>query len=172
MNTIFESKTPDWLLESAELKDRVLARFAEMPEAFREKVTSKDAWSAAEVVEHLILVEEHVAGPWRNTLGSSESAPGLKAGVSAAMVSTMFTRTNIRVPTVPELVPNGNLALPELTRRWDMARKECIAALPKDPKVAWIMHPVFGPLSSDQMGRILVAHLKHHLRHWPKVPQH
>lgn len=169
MKTTTEANAPAWLLESAELKKRVLARLAEMPEASRGKVQSKDAWSATQVVEHLILVEEQVAGPWRKALGSSPPVPGFKSGVLAAMVSAAFARTGVRVPTVPELVPSGGLALPELTVRWEKARKELAAAVPENPKAAWIMHPVFGPLSSDQMGKIFVAHLKHHLRHWPYV---
>jgi hypothetical protein len=167
MKKIIESKAPGWLLESAELKERVLARFAEMPEASRDKMPSKDAWSASGVVEHLVKVEEQVAGPWRKALGSKPPTLGIKSGVLSAMVSTVFARTNMRVPTVPELVPTGALALPELTSRWEKARNELTAVLPENSKVAWVMHPVFGPLSSDQMGKLLAAHLQHHLRHWP-----
>jgi hypothetical protein len=170
MNTISESKTPPWLLESAGLKEKVLSRFAEMPEALHEKVLSEVAWSAAEVVEHLILVEEHVAGPWRKAL--SENPPealGLKPKILSTMVSTVFARTNMQVPTVPELVPTGGLGLPELKSRWAEASRELAVALPESSKAGWVMHPVFGPLSSGQMGKIFVAHLKYHLRHWPKV---
>ena len=84
------------------------------------------------------------------------------------MVSVGVTKTGMRVPTVPELEPRGGLALGELERRWTETRAKLIAALPGDPRAAWILHPAFGPLSSDQMGRILSAHLAHHLRHWPK----
>lgn len=172
MKTTIESTTPAWLLESAQLKERVLARFAEMPEVLREKEPSKDAWAAAEVVEHLILVEEKVAGPWRKELGNNPPvALGLRSRILTAMVSAVMGRTGVRVPTVPGLVPLGGLALPELTYRWAEARKELAAGLPENSKVAWIVHPVFGPLSSDQMGKLLVAHLKYHLLHWPKFSQ-
>jgi hypothetical protein len=169
MKTISESKPPAWLLELAELKQNVLTRFAEMPEALREKVPSEDAWSATEVVEHLVIVEEQVAGPWRTALGSKPSLPGFKSGVLTAMVSGVMALTNVRVPTIPVLVPAGGHALPELTLRWAKARQDLANAVPENSKAAWIMHPVFGLLSSDQMGKLLVAHLKHHLRHWPNL---
>lgn len=169
MKTTTGSNAPAWLLEFVELKERVLARLAEMPEALRENPPSKDAWSATEVVEHLILVEEQVTGLWRKALGSSPAVLGFKSGVLAAMVSAAFARTGVRVPTVPELVPRGDLALPQLTVRWGKAREELAAAVPENSKVAWIAHPVFGPLSSDQVGKIFLAHLKHYLRHWRQV---
>jgi hypothetical protein len=172
MIPIIESRTPAWLFDLGALKKSVLAHYSEMPEVLREKKPSKAAWSASEVVEHLIIVEEQVAGSWRKEIGSGSPVPlGLKSHLLTTMVSAVMAHTHVRVPTVPELVPSGGLALPELTSRWEKARKELTNALPEYSKVAWTMHPVFGPLSSDQMGKIMVSHLKHHLRHWPEVSQ-
>ena len=162
--------SPQWLAKATELKETVLKRLEETPEPLRLKLPSKDAWSAAEVVEHLIVVEECVAGPWRESLARERSVKlGVKSRFVTRMVSTIFGQTGMRVPTVPELVPKGDLSLPELERRWQEARKDLVAALPEDPDVAWIMHPALGPLSSSQMGAILAAHLKLHLRHWPTI---
>lgn len=54
---------------------------------YAKKTPSKDAWSAAQAIEHLIL---------------------------SIIVSAVSTRTAVRAPTIPELVPSGSLTLSEM----------------------------------------------------------
>lgn len=156
------------LIEATELKEIALKRLAQMPEAARLQPPSDGRWSAAGVVEHLIIVEESLAGSWRERLAQGQPVKlGVRATLLACMVSAVMGQTSIMVPTVPELVPKRDVPLSELGPRWEKARKALIDALPDDPDAAWILHPALGPLSSSQMGVILAAHLKYHLRHWP-----
>lgn len=159
---------PEWLDKATSLKGVVLDRLAAMPESKRALAPPPGEWSASGVVEHLVLFEENVAGPWRQRLLEMPSPKvGIKAAFISRMVSFVMSKTNARVPSLPGLEPTEELGVDELRSRWDTARERLVAALPDDPRSPWILHPAFGPLTSEQIGRLTVAHLEHHLRHWP-----
>jgi len=160
--------TAAWLDKATELKQVVMDRLAAMPAAECLAVPSPGAWSAAGVVEHLILLEETVPGLWRERLQAA-GTPNVngKSELLSRIVSFAITKTGLRVPTAPELEPKGGLGLVALERRWSDARAELVAALPDSPNAPWVLHPAFGPLSSAQMGRLLASHIEHHLKHWP-----
>jgi hypothetical protein len=164
------SELPRWLLEATELKATALGRLSAMPVATRDFPLPGWGWSASEIIEHLILSEELTAGRWKEGVSKLPSAKtGLKAELLARFVAFGMGRTSIRVPTVPGLEPEGGSSITELERRWNTARQQLVEALPEDSNAAWVMHPVFGPLNSAQMGRIIASHLKHHLHHWPQL---
>jgi hypothetical protein len=163
-----EYGTSDWLTKATELKRVVIYRLAAMPETERAAVTSPGGWSASEVVEHLILVEETIPSLWRERLLSvSSSKLTFRSVLLSRIISFVFSKTGLRVPTVTELEPTGGLELDALESRWSEARSRLVAALPENPNGPWVLHPAFGPLSSAQMGRVLTSHLEHHLQHWP-----
>ncbi len=158
----------EWLDKSTKLKEVILLRLESMPESQRHLAPKPGEWSAAGVVEHLVLVEECIAGPWRQRrLEISPVKPGIKSGLVSRSASFVLSKTNIRVPTVSELEPKEQMSTNELKKRWDTARASLIAALPNDSQSAWIIHPVFGPLSCNQMCKLLTSHLEHHLHHFP-----
>ena len=163
------AKEPDWLAKATELKQVALERLAAAPNSERDVAPTPGSWSASGIVEHLILVEECVAGLWQERL---KAVPNAKAGFKSEMLSRMvgfvFSNSGIRVPTVAELEPVGGIGIEELTLRWTAARQRLTDTLPQDNQAAWVLHPALGPLSSTQMGRLITAHLNHHLRHWPK----
>ena len=161
-------QSAEWLDRATKLKEAVLVRLDSMPETQRAIAPAPGEWSAYGVVEHLVLVEENIAGLWRQRLLEMPSSKvGIKSGLLSSIVSFVFSKTNFRVPTLTELEPKEVMGVDELRNRWDTARETLVAALPEDTRSAWILHPEFGPLSSDQMGRLMAAHLEHHLRHWP-----
>jgi hypothetical protein len=161
-------QTNEWLVKATTLKEVVLDRLDSMPEALRNIAPAPSQWSAYEVVEHLILVEENVAGLWRqNLLNSPAPIVTFRSTLASGIVTFIFSKTSMRTPTVPALEPKGVSTVDELREQWDTARARLVAALPDDAHTAWILHPAFGPLSSDQMGGLLTSHLEHHLRHWP-----
>jgi hypothetical protein len=162
------SADAEWLDKATELKEAVLARLESMPEAQRATAPVTSEWSASGVVEHLILVEENLVGLWRqNLLEKPSPISGRKSGIVSGIVSFVFSKTGIRVPTVPELEPKEMMSIVELRKRWEETRERMVESLPDDTHSAWILHPAFGPLSSEQMGRLLASHLEYHLRHWP-----
>ena len=158
----------EWLEKATVLREAVLVRLESMPESQRATPPAPGHWSASGVVEHLILVEEIVVGLWRQRLLERPSSrAGFKSALLISIVSFVVSKTDVRVPTVSELEPKEMMELDELRHRWETARENLVAALPEDPRRAWILHPAFGPLSGGQMGRLLASHLEHHLRHWP-----
>lgn len=163
-----DSAGAEWLEQATRLKGVVLDRLEAMPEGQRNLASGSGDWSAAGVVEHLILVEENLVGLWKQKLmGIASPKAGMKSSLLSGMATFVMGKTQMRVPTVPELEPKGDIGHAALKERWGEAREQLIASLPADTGGAWILHPAFGPLSSDQMGKLLAAHLEHHLRHWP-----
>ncbi len=164
-----KAEEPEWLAKATELKQVALERLGAMPKSERDIVSPPVSWSASGIVEHLILVEECVAGLWQERLMVVPNPEaGVKSGMLSRVVSFVFSKTGLRVPTVSELEPVGGIEIEELGLRWISARKRLIDSLPHDSHAAWILHPALGPLSSLQMGRIISSHLEHHFRHWPK----
>jgi hypothetical protein len=158
----------DWLAKADELKRVAVDRLTVMPLSQRSAVTMPGAWSASDVVEHLILFEEMIPGLWSESLLSIPS-PKVTLGseLLSRMLSFSVSKTGIRIPTLPELESKGGMELAAIASRWSEARSGLVVALPKNPNAPWVLHPALGPLSSAQMGRILAAHIEHHLRHWP-----
>jgi hypothetical protein len=158
----------EWLVEATKLKETVLARLDSMPETQRVKEPGPGEWPASSVVEHLILFEENVAGPWRQKLLDAPSTKtSFKSSLLSLIVRFVVSKTGVRVPTLPELEPKEVLGADALRDRWNAVRERLVAALPADTGGAWIVHPALGPLSSEQIGKLLAAHIEHHLRHWP-----
>ena len=163
------SDVPKWLSKATQLKEVVITKLAAMPVTERSVTSKPGEWSAANIVEHLILFEEVVPGLWRESLlAASSPSVTTRSALLSRVVSFGVSKTGLRVPTVPELEPKGALDLDALERRWLKVRSALVVSLPEDPNVSWVLHPVLGPLSSAQMGTILAAHLVHHIRHWPK----
>ena len=158
----------EWLDKATKLKEVVLVRLDSMPETQRTVAPAPGEWSASGVVEHLVLLEENIAGTWRQRLLEMPSPKtGIKSALLSRIVSVVVSKTDLRVPTATELEPKEVMEVDELRDRWHTARERLVAALPDDTRSAWILHPEFGPLSSEQMGRLVASHLEHHLRHWP-----
>ena len=163
------AEEPEWLAKATQLKQATLERLAAMSKSARDIVSPPVSWSASGIVEHLILVEECVAGSWRERLMAVPNPKaGVKSGLLSRVVSFSMSKTGLRVPTVTELEPVGGLGMEELELRWVTAREWLVDTLPEDDHAAWILHPALGPLSSWQMGGMISSHLEHHLRHWPK----
>ena len=163
--------TPSWLIEAQRLKTEVLDRLEQMSPEARQFSPSPQVWSAAQMVGHLVLVEELLVSDWRiAALQSPALKPNWRGSLLVGMVNAGM-RGSIRIPTRPFLEPIGSSDLGELSDRWSAARKRLPDTFPTDASSLWIVHPIFGPLSRSQMGSFLVAHLHYHLDHWPgKTP--
>ena len=80
--------------------------------------TAPDRWSIAEIVEHIIFVQELVLGPFRAQLAA---APALPAGrdyklVDAIVVNQIPNRLT-KFPAPPATHPTGKFAAPEALDR-------------------------------------------------------
>jgi hypothetical protein len=166
---------PSWFAEAETLKARVLERLEGMPAEERRLPPRPGAWSAAQVVAHLVLVEERLVEEWRVAAREAPAVrPSRWAGLSVGMANFAMSRA-IRLPTIPALDPNerepgGGGEPGALSERWGAVRGRLPGTFPADDSRPWIIHPIFGPLSCRQFGAFLVAHLRHHLKHWPGDP--
>ena len=161
-----------WFAEAEALKTQILDQLERMSPEDRRLSIGPRAWSAAQVVGHLVQVEELLVNDWRDAAKKSpRRKPGRRGTLIVNMVNFAMT-TRLRLPTRDFLEPTGSMEFSDLADRWRTARKRLPLTFPPDASALWIIHPLFGPLSCEQMGRFLVAHLRHHLKHWPgKIPE-
>ncbi len=160
-----------WLSEAVSLKTQVLDRLGQMSLESRQHSSGPQAWSATQMVCHLVLVEELLVSDWRT---AALNSPGLRPSWRGSLVVRMVNagmRSPIRIPTRSFLEPSGDSELPDLQERWSAARQRLPSTFPSNESSLWIIHPIFGPLSCAQMGSFLVAHLRYHLNHWPRPPE-
>jgi len=127
-------------------------------------------WSAAEVVEHLLITYSNTAAGLRKVL-----AKGAPQGTSPTLKNRLAQFTLLTVgyfpggrkapaPTVPkgldpaQVVRAVSQALPEM----DKAITECEKAYGGDVKIA--DHPVLGPLTATQWRKFHYIHAHHHMK--------
>jgi hypothetical protein len=144
--------------------------------ALCEKVKSGDAtwqktppkpkeWSPVEVLGHMALVEE--------TLLANLDTP-LPAGTRptrSLMVPMMcfVMRNHIRVPAPDTMQPPSGLSCDEAIARWVVAREKFLTQMQavseeEATNVAFLKHPMAGPLSLKQTLDILTTHQIYHLK--------
>ncbi len=164
--------TTDWFAEAETLKTQALTRLAALSPEEQRHPPAPDAWSAAQVVAHLVIVEELLVDEWHPT---AKNAPGTKPSLLAALIAAVASagmRGPFRMPTIAALDPNarepdGSGDLETLAARWGTVRERMRNTFPAQASALWIIHPMFGALTCPQFGAFLVAHLQHHLNHWP-----
>jgi hypothetical protein len=150
-------------------KNDVLARVGALAEAERTRRPSPGDWSPQEIVEHLVLYEELLAG-WIAAAGSAPEPKKRRGGLPALFVPviTRIMRWGVRIPTLPELLPRGEASLEELERRWAGVRAaltDRLGAIPPGAAGAPIaLHPIAGPLDAVAVLRLADAHLVYHQR--------
>jgi hypothetical protein len=98
---------------------------------------------------------------------------GLRARILYVVV-LLILKWNIRVPVPSEsMVPNGNASLSDLRQQWDenlhWFRGYLDSLGPDDLKRAVFSHPVAGPLTGPQAGKLAHYHFDAHLRQIKKV---
>lgn len=161
---------PSWFIEAEALKAQVLERLEKMSPEERQLFPRPGGWSASQVTAHLIRVEEVLVQDWHPAALSSPAVKlsrrsGLMIGMATAGLNSRSTW--FRVPTVPGLEPDAASDFSQLFERWQAVRGRLIGTFPADASQIWIIHPIFGPLSSRQFGTFLAAHLRYHLNRWP-----
>lgn len=126
-----------------------------------------DAWSAGQIIEHLVLSDETVgraqeAGKVRNEDLMFRILPRF---VRRALVLKAFSRDMVLPLPSPAVEPQGSVSLAELRPRWDTARRNMgrvLDTLRRDE--TRYSHPVLGPLTATQMLDLEQAHTDHHTR--------
>jgi len=130
-------------------------------------------WSILQIVQHMVLAEQGVM----KYLPEPEEFIARKRGLRARIfyvVVLLILRWNIRVPVPSKrMVPDGNTSLSEVRQQWDenlrWFRGYLDSLRPEDLKRAVFSHPVAGPLTGPQAGKMAQYHFDAHLRQIEKV---
>lgn len=144
-----------------------LAGLAAAPEARLAWRPGGSSWSALDTVQHLVLVEEGVAGYARKKLlGPPQAGGGLPGRLRFALfVAAMRSPLRFRAP-VPQVLPQETLPLPELSERWASAGRALRALLEglgqERERALFFRHPVAGPLDPAGTVAFLHEHGRHH----------
>jgi uncharacterized damage-inducible protein DinB len=158
-------KLQRWFEKFERQKAEILSRASAMHPSrlqFRQTVHS---WSALEVLDHLVKVEE----VWLEAVtknASPEHAVTLRARV-AGMVATcvMLLPTRVKVPAgAQSVVPESAPELSIISTQWDKIRRDIAGSLNSFPthRRGVLQHPITGWMNLDRATSFLSAHLRHH----------
>jgi uncharacterized damage-inducible protein DinB len=156
------------LLEKIQRRRREL--MAEADSLSAEQLTFRpapNAWSALDVVEHLVKVEEAIAyhAKPRSPRGRLETAQTkAKLGILRLLFAV---GCRVRVP-IQAILPLGGVTLTDLARRWEAAQALLGERLEQfgDEELSHPMmrHPIIGRLTPPESLRFIYWHEGHHRR--------
>lgn len=165
------------LRDKFEMYDRTRRAFLEElanlnEDQLRRKPGPSD-WSILQIVQHMVLAERDVMQHLPEPKELIARKRGLRARIFYVVV-ILILRWNIRVPVPSKrMVPDGNTSLSELRQQWDENMRWFRGYLdslePEDLKRAVFSHPIAGPLTGPQAGKLAQYHFNTHLRQIKKV---
>ena len=147
-----------------------LESFAAEQLAFR---PGAGAWSVAEVVHHLVLVEEAFVRQSGLDASKRPATPGMRAGAAyLAVIAVLRTGLRVKAPS-KAVVPTGAVPLADSRGRWAATRADLRAFLETVSapvlRRAVFKHPLAGWLTVPQGLGFLEVHVDHHLRQIARI---
>lgn len=143
-----------------------LDAYADAQRAFR---PSPEAWSPADVAEHLYRTERGSQTQLRRALAAGDARPDLgppdEARIAAleAAFASGTRRATMPAAVAPFVAPQGQ-PYAQTRAEWDetAARWDALDVPAELAGVGLTPHPVAGPLDADGTARFLAAHIRHH----------
>ena len=132
-----------------------------------------DAWSVAEIAEHLASTERGLLRMMKSMLAQVEAAGGAAAGAASVMepfsLDKYVERASGEKYVAPEMTrPKGEAPLADSLERLRRSREELRALRPRleaaDLNRVSYPHPAFGPLNIYQWLAFIGVHEARHLR--------
>jgi hypothetical protein len=125
-----------------------------------------DRWSAAEVVEHLVLIETVVHGIAGKMSGAPLSAPDRDVQKMDAFILAKVPDRSEKVQAPPQAVPSARWTPAESLQRFDTGRTETESLLRTAPDLRGhvVPHPVFGPMDGYEWILATAAHTERHTK--------
>ncbi|HYY42055.1 MAG TPA: DinB family protein [Pyrinomonadaceae bacterium] len=154
------------------IRSRLSARAAELNEAQQNFRPTADAWSPAEIVEHLALIEGRLTKLFSMMLHKLESA-ATEAGATARPMQPFSLdefagQARQRFNAPEEVRPSGGVKLADALAQLQASRAALNALRPRveavDGATATYQHPAFGALNLYQWLAFIGAHEERHLR--------
>lgn len=139
-------------------------------QAFRPEANS---WSLADVVHHLILVEEAFVRHGRGQAGGRPARVTMQSRIRERIVRSFLARdVRVRTPT-DAVVPRSHVPLALLGTRWVAARGDLQQYLTELAGPVWtrtaFFHPRIGWMTAAGGLRFLKTHTRHHLRQVDRI---
>ncbi|MCA1556948.1 MAG: DinB family protein [Acidobacteria bacterium] len=155
-----------------ETRARLRERLETLSDAELNARPSADAWSAAEIAEHLAIIEERLSKLFPVMLTKAE-AGGLERDAARPFqpvsVEKIVERSKREKYTSPEMArPTGAVSLQDSLARLSRSREAITSLRPRlealDLTGVHYPHPVFGPMDAYQWLIFIGAHEARHLR--------
>lgn len=155
-----------------ETRTRLRTRLESINDTVAAARPTPDAWSVAEIAEHLAIIEERLSKLFPVMLTKAE-AGGLHRREGQAFhpvsVASWAERSRQEKYTAPEMAqPTGKAAIKESLARLNNSRESITSLRPRmealDLTTVTYPHPVFGKLDTYQWLIFLSAHEARHLR--------
>jgi uncharacterized damage-inducible protein DinB len=146
---------------------RVLAQLAEWPQECISFRPTPNAWSAPEVLDHIVRSETGITGRMRRGLES----PHIFAGEDRSKVETLYqalrSNQSFQVPAGAATAhPDPQTTLSEVTSRWQQSRMELRSFLESltaaDLGYGLFCHPFAGWMTCGEVLEHFSTHLYHH----------
>lgn len=134
--------------------------------------SAPDAWSVAEILEHLSKSEKLLVKRFRDSLDQAETAGNGKAqpgGFEPFSLDNFVERARYEKYKAPQvLVPAGSFSVPDILLELRASRLELLSLRPRfearDVSRVGFPHPVFGQLNLYQWLAFVGLHEDRHLR--------
>ena len=126
-----------------------------------------DAWSAVEVLDHLVRAEIGITAAARRGL-QQPHAIGLRDRLGFFFLDRIFrSQRRVKVPSSASAVlPDPTVTLPSVIQRWDDTRHELAELLarvtPDQMQAGVFRHPVSGWMNLPNVLSFFSVHLTHH----------
>lgn len=155
-----------------ESRARLVARVEELSEAQATRRPRPEAWSVAEIVEHLSIIERQLTQLLGMMVRKAEAGGALRAadaGFAPVSIDEFTARARGEKYTAPEGVrPTGQVSVADSLARLRHSRAALHELRPRieqvDGAALQYPHPIFGPLNLYQWLAFIGAHEDRHLR--------
>ncbi len=154
-------------------RQRLQARLEELDEAARHHKQTGQTWSAAEIAEHLAVIERRMAGLLSSLLEKAEANENSKCRettqIGPISLARFAERSRAEKFAAPEAVrPQGGVSISTSLANLQTTRETLRALQPRiealDLSAYTFPHPVFGPLNFYEWLLFIGAHEERHLR--------
>lgn len=156
-----------------ETRERFYRRVEELSDEQASARPAPDAWSVAEIAEHLAIIERSVLRLMKNVLAQIEAAGEQGDGAASLMkpfsLERHVERSRREKYVAPEMArPKGEARLADSLAHLRRSREELRALRPRieaaDLNAVSYPHPAFGPLNVYEWLAFIGIHEARHLR--------
>jgi hypothetical protein len=145
---------------------RLAAAVEQVPSALRGRRPAADRWSVAEILEHLVIVEQRATTIVRDLAASAPQADGASARSPGALDRTVLRDRSQRVMAPAVIQPTGTMDADTAWAALARSRTALLAAVReaegRDLAAVNRTHPRLGPLTGYEWIAALGGHEERH----------